>query len=61
VTRQASKIAAPFRPEGKDLGMTAVGHSGESQGSRESVRRVLASGYVGPYPLREREAGGEDE
>jgi hypothetical protein len=61
VTRQAWKIAARLRPDATDLRMTAVGCSGESQGSRESARRVPASGYVGPYPLREREAGGEED
>jgi len=61
VTRQAGKIAARLRPEAKDLRLTTVAASGESEGGRESVRRVPASGYVGPYPLREREAGGEDE
>ena len=52
VTRQAWKIAARLGPEANDLRMTAAGHSGENQGSRESVRRVPASGYVGPYPLQ---------
>jgi hypothetical protein len=61
VTRQAWKIAARLRPEGKDLRVTAVVCSGESEGGRDPVRRVPASGYVGPYPLREREEGGEDE
>jgi hypothetical protein len=61
VTRQAWKIAARLRPEGKDLRVTAVACSGESEGGRDPVRRVPASGYVGPYPLREREEGGEDE
>ena len=60
-TRQAWKIAARLRPEAKDLRVTPVASSGESQGGRESARRVPASGYVGPYPLRERAAGGEDE
>src|SRR3990172_12878270 len=60
-TRQAWKIAARLRPEAKDLRVTAVASSAESEGGRESVRRVPASGYVGPYPLRERAAGGEDE
>ncbi len=60
VTRQAWKIAARLRPEAKDLRVTAVGHSGDRLGSREAVRRVPASGYVGPYPRREREEGGED-
>ena len=57
VTRQAWKIAARLKPEAKDLRVTAVASPGESGGSRESVRRVPASGYVGPYPLREPEEG----
>ncbi len=60
-TRQAWKIAARLRPEAKDLRVVEVASSAESEGGRESARRVPASGYVGPYPLREREAGGEDE
>jgi hypothetical protein len=58
VTRQASTIAARLRPEAKDLRMRAVVSTGENEGSGASARRVPASGYVGPYPLREREAGG---
>ena len=61
VTRQAWKIAARLRPEAGDLRVTAVASSTESEGGRESVRRVPAKGYVGPYPLRARAAGGEDE
>jgi hypothetical protein len=61
VTRQAWRIAARLRPEGTDLRVTAVACSGENEGGRDPVRRVPASGYVGPYPLREREEGGEDE
>jgi hypothetical protein len=61
VTRQASKIAARLRPEAKDLRMRAVVSTGENEGSGASARRVPASGYVGPYPLREREAGGEED
>jgi len=57
VTHQAWKIAARLKPEAKDLRVTAVASPGESGGSRESVRRVPASGYVGPYPLREPEEG----
>ena len=60
-TRQAWKIAARLRPEAKDLRVVEVASSAESEGGRESVRRVPARGYVGPYPLRAREAGGEDE
>jgi len=61
VTRQASKIAARLRPEAKDLRMRAVVSTGENEGSGASARRIPASGYVGPYPLREREAGGEED
>ena len=61
VTRQASKIAARLRPEAKDLRMRAMVSTGENEGSGASARRVPASGYVGPYPLREREAGGEED
>ena len=61
VTRQAWKIAARLRPEAKDLRVTAVASSAESEGGGALARRVPASGYVGPYPLREREEGGEDE
>ncbi len=53
VTRQAWKIAARLKPEAKDLRVTPVSSPGESEGGRESVRRVPASGYVGLYPLRE--------
>ena len=60
VTRQAWKIAARLRPEAKDLRVTVVARSGGRAGGRESVRRVRAGGYVGPYPLRER-GEGEDE
>ena len=56
-TRQAWKIAARLRPEVKDLRVVEVASSGKSEGGRESVRRVPARGYVGPYPLRAREAG----
>ena len=62
VTRQAWRIAAGLRPAAKDLRLTAVAGSGRSAGDPESARRIPASGYVGPYPLRERgEAGHEDE
>ncbi|HBL17467.1 MAG TPA: hypothetical protein DD417_12185 [Elusimicrobia bacterium] len=57
VTRQAWKIAARLRPEAKDLRVVEVACSRGSEGGRESVRRVPASGYVGPYPLRERDEG----
>jgi hypothetical protein len=60
VTRQASKIAARLRPEAKDLRLRAVAVSGESERGA-SVRQVPAGGYGGPYPLREPEAGGEDD
>jgi hypothetical protein len=60
-TRQAWRIAAGLRPEATDLRVTAVASSAESEGGCESVRRVPARGYVGPYPLRARDAGGEDE
>ena len=58
VTRQAWKIAAGLRPGAKDLRVTAVAWSGK--GSGEVVRRVPARGYVGPYPLRERDDGEQE-
>src|SRR6266511_3503989 len=59
--RQAWKIAARLRPEANDLRVTALARSRVSEGGGDSVRRVPASGYVGRYPPREREARGEDE
>jgi hypothetical protein len=56
VTRQAWKIAAGLRPEAEDLRLR---RSGDARG--ESVRRVPAVGYVGPYPLRERGEGDDGD
>ena len=61
VTRQAWRIAAGLRPEAKDLRLTVVAGSGESEGDPESVRRIPASGYVGSYPLHERTEGGDED
>jgi hypothetical protein len=55
------KDAFGVRPEAKDLRLRTVASSGESEGNRESARRVPAGGYVGPYPLRKPEAEGEDD
>ena len=55
VTRQAWKIAAGLRPEAKDLRLTVV------TGPGDAVRRVPAFGYVGPYPLLEREGKDGDD
>ena len=51
--REVHRLHYREDPEAKDLRLTAVTGSGESEGGRESARRVPASGYVGPYPLRE--------
>lgn len=53
-THEAWKIAAGLKPEPKDLRLTSV----ERGAPEETVRRrraIPASGYIGPYPLRERD------
>ena len=59
-TRQAWKIAARLRPEAGDLRLKAFASPRESEADPEWAGRVPASGYVGPYPLREREDGEEE-
>lgn len=53
VTRQAWKIAASLRLEAADLRFKVVASPGEREARPEGRSRVPASGYVGPYPLRE--------
>lgn len=57
VTPQAWKIAAGVRPEPEDLRLTPVERVRESEDARPVDHRVPASGYVGCYPLRQREQG----
>ena len=59
-TRQAWKIAARLRPEAGDLRLKAIASPGESEADPEWAGCVPAGGYVGPYPLREREDGEEE-
>lgn len=57
VTRQAWKIAAGLRAGPEDLRLTPVEHVRGSEGDPKAQRRVPTSGYIGSYPLREREQG----
>ena len=59
-TRQAWKIAARLRPEAGDLRLKAFASPRESEADPEWAGRVPASGYVGPYPLREGDDGEEE-
>jgi len=59
-TRQAWKIAARLRPEAGDLRLKAIASPEESEADPEWAGCVPAGGYVGPYPLREREDGEEE-
>jgi len=52
-TREAWKIAARLKPEGKDLRLERVAGGGAPEMERGAGRAVPRSGYVGPYPLRE--------
>jgi hypothetical protein len=55
VTRQAWKIAAGLRPEAEDLRLRPVERVRESEDDPKADHSVPASGYIGSYPLRERE------
>jgi hypothetical protein len=57
VTRETWKIAAGLRPEADDLQLKPVERVRDSKKDRQPGHRVPASGYVGSYPLRERERG----
>ncbi len=57
VTRQAWKIAAGLRPEAEDLRLTPVERVRGRAGDPKAQHRVPTSGYIGSYPLREREQG----
>ncbi|MBI3108895.1 MAG: hypothetical protein HYY95_25545 [Candidatus Rokubacteria bacterium] len=54
-TRQAWRIAGRLKPEAGDLRLKAIASPGESAAGPERAGRLPASGYVGPYPLRERD------
>ena len=54
-TREAWKIAARLQPEPGDLRLTPVRAGEAIAAARESLRPVPRRGYVGPYPLLERE------
>jgi hypothetical protein len=56
--RQAWKIAAGLRPSRTDLRLRRVTPSKTPAWWREPPAKAPASGYVGPYPLREPEADG---
>jgi len=57
VTRQAWKIAAGLKPDAEDLRLKPVERVRESEENLQASHRVPSSGYVGSYPLREREQG----
>jgi hypothetical protein len=58
-TREAWKIAARLKPAPGDLRLTPVSAGEAGARARESSRPVPSRGYVGPYPLRERENADE--
>jgi hypothetical protein len=58
-TREAWKIAARLKPAPDDLRLTPVSAGEAIAAARESPRPVPSRGYVGPYPLHEREDADE--
>jgi hypothetical protein len=52
VTPQARKIAAGIKPSGEDLEITPIEPGNSQTGPAELT--YPASGYIGPYPMRER-------
>lgn len=53
-THEAWKIAAQLKPEAKDLRLTPAAPETMPETEKLAGRAVPRSGYVGPYPLRER-------
>ncbi len=61
ITKEAWRIAAGLKPTARDLRMVRVSPRELARLRSEPPSAVPASGYIGPYPLREREPNEEVE
>lgn len=55
LTHEAWKIAAGLKPEPKDLRVVPIETPARDDVASEGEPSVPASGYIGPYPLRQRD------